>query len=793
MSRLETNIYPVLNVAELKSKYRLYKIRGLSSDQDEYDHNRQIIVRKLSFKFQSPVEVIERDGQPYLVLRDDAPTAPESMPLVRATAYFDKTDDVLEVDYQKRTPETEPICIRFLQFAIQGTLRDNVDLWLPGAGRPFFLREPILKKDGMNVFLGFSVRVVPTSATGFGVLVEARYRYVSERPLPSKITKEEFRRVKGSNCVYHYGNQWYDVKIHEHSGLSVADYFIDQQGKRISLFDFIMQNSRKPLPREVADLSRDAIALLYQDAREMTKAAPADLCYQVFETDDRRVQAMHRETILPPNKRREHIQCFVQKFLQGLRFGATTVKVGLSGIEAPKKQFLPPDLVFGNNAVLSLRQTVGATQISLDELGRARMSALLDKKAGVFSREPLGRQYLIWPRSVAESYGSAFLADLKGTVNEMFPQEVPYEPIQISYDDSVGRTYVSQGNAILEAVEAAQPQPGYGIVVLHELPGSNGDNEQLAAMVMQELRKRELFVAVIHSTVGRNSYIQPTNKPGQSYRQTDDPKRRGRLKGYLKNVALTKVLLTNERWPFVLGTPLHADLTIGIDVKQSTACFTLMDKTGRSIRTVIKRSSNKERLSRAQVRTIFLETLRQEATFGTDLGSVKTIVIQRDGRIFTSEILGIQDAVKTLRSEHVLGDVSLNLVAIPKSSPAALRFFDVSVQGGGKMIADNPQIGTYFTMGPKDAFICTTGRAFPRPGTTHPLHVQYIQGSMPFEAILEDIFAQSCLTWTRPEDCTRYPITVKLTDIRLREHAGDYDADALEYSTEGEQEATAHE
>jgi hypothetical protein len=52
--------------------------------------------------------------------------------------------------------------------------------------------------------------------------------------------------------------------------------------------------------------------------------------------------------------------------------------------------------------------------------------------------------------------------------------------------------------------------------------------------------------------------------------------RAARLSGYLRNVALNKILLTNERWPFVLSSNLETDLTIGIDVKHNTVGFTLV-------------------------------------------------------------------------------------------------------------------------------------------------------------------------------------------------------------------------
>jgi hypothetical protein len=47
---------------------------------------------------------------------------------------------------------------------------------------------------------------------------------------------------------------------------------------------------------------------------------------------------------------------------------------------------------------------------------------------------------------------------------------------------------------------------------------------------------------------------------------------------------------------------------------------------------------------------------------------------------------------------------------------------------------------------------------------------------------LEDLYALTALTWTQPEGCTRYPITLKLNDRYLRDEASDYDADALDFA-----------
>jgi hypothetical protein len=784
MSYLECNIFPIANLNELKSSYRLYRIRGLSPEQEEYHHNVQILVRELSFGLRSPVTIVTRDSEPYLVLREDSPEPPDRYSLVRTTAYFDKTESVFVLDYENRTEETEPICQRFLQFAIQGALRTSASLWQPGAGKPFFEQEPVHGEGSVNVYRGYAVRVVLMEGGKIGVCVDVRHRYVSQAPLPADISKGDFRKIKGMNCVYHYGNRWYDIKLHEHSGLTVSEYMIDGR----NLLDYVLTEAPKPLPKEVVSLPNDCSAVVYLTSQHQPHAAPAGLCYPVFETDDPRIERIHRRSILKPCDRRSLIHNFVKDHLKVLRFQDTVLRIQTKPVEVPERHFIPPDLAFGHDTVYSVRGTAGAIQISPDVLGRTRLSALFNREIGPYITKPLDRQYLIWPKSVANSYGPAFLENLKEVVNELYPGEIPYDPNLIAYEDQVARTFVAQGNAVLRAVDAAPREPGYGIVMIHETSSRRiKGQDQLTSMVMRELRERGIYVSVIHTTVSRHSYVSGTQNSGAAvYQLTEDKKQRKRFISYLRNVAITKILLTNERWPFVLETPLHADLTIGIDVKLHTACFTLLGKKGPDVRTVCRESMQKERLAREQVKTILSEVLRGEAELWRK--GIRTIVVHRDGRLFASEVGGIKDAIEIMQKENALGpNMSVNFVEIPKTSPAHLRLFDVTKKPDGREFVENPQVGSYYVISPHDAYLCPTGRPFDRPGTANPLHISYREGDMPIERVLEDIYALTCLAWTRPEDCTRYPVTVKLTDIRLREHSQDYDTDAVRYGEESEE------
>lgn len=787
MGSLDTNVFEITNLAEFKSQYRLHRIRGLSTDQEEYESNRQFLINKLSFKLKSPVTIIERDLEPYLVLREDAPDPTSPFNLVRATAYFESSDGMIMLDFDNPTSETAQICQRFLQFAMNGGLRDHQSVWQPSAGLPYFYKNPVVQENDIDVYRGASLRVVILEGNRMAVCVDVRHKYVSRHPLKMIIQRSEFRKFKGINCVYHWGTRWYDIKLHALSDLNVDEYLIDRgQGQRQSLKQYITQNAPKPLSQEIQNLDSSGSVVVYRTGRDDHKAAPANLCYPTYETNDPRVSRLHKHTILPPHIRLSEILKFVNEVKGSLQFGSTKLILSKYPLSIKQQHYLPPDLEFGHGKVISVKRTPGTIHVNLNELGQARLSALFDKSIGPYAKQPLDRQYFIWPKSVAESYGIVFLKELEAMIDDLLPCEIPHNPNIISYDDSGSKKYVTQGRAILKAVDDQRLEPGWGVVMIHEDEGRKHRHEdQLASMVMRELRNRGIYASVIHTTVGSRSYMYSENEPGQrSYRRVSDKKQQNKLSGYLRNVAITKVLLTNERWPFVLASELHADLTVGIDVKLNTACFSFVGKTGSDIRTVIKDSRQKERLAKDQVKTILLDVLREEAELGR--AELRSVVVHRDGRLYDSEINGINAAFKILQEDGIINkDATLNMVAVPKASSAPIRIFDVSIENG-KRIIHNPEIGTYWMLSENDAYLCSTGRAFRRHGTTNPLHVRYVSGKMSFEHILEDLYALTCLAWTRPEDCTRYPLTMKLADIRLREHASGYDVDALDYGEDEE-------
>lgn len=777
MPGLETNIFPILNLSKLTSRYRRYLIRGLQPNHPQYFQNIDTLVHDLSYDLQRPVTTISEENQLFLVVRDDAREIKDSVNLIRATAYLEPAEGTFEIDYTHRSPQNDDLCIRFLQFMLREPLGLDKRLWSPGAGQPFFTFTALPTEREIDLFRGFNVRVVVTPDGGMGLCVEVANKYVRQRPLPTYLDHNQFERLKKRSCIYHYGHIWYEFRPQFLSDLNVSKCLVTDD--KIPLLQYIRNLTRKPFPEDLAALPADASVVYYLNNRIEQRSAPAALCYPVCGPHDRDMKKLHSKSIIDPGPRRALIHRFQREFLSGLKFGGFELEVDPRPLSVPTRKFAIPDYRFGNDQKLSVRGTSGAHHASLDNLGRVRLSMLGRGGPGFYDDRILDRQYLIIPRSVSDKYGNEFIRALTEVVDDLFPQEDGYSPKVIIYDDSGPMTFVAQGTAILKAVESEVDGPGYGVVMVHYIEDRDKRKEDpLAAMLMRRLRDYNIQATVMHSTFVSDCYRFTRGHDGNiSYRVRKEKLRQ--LSGYLRGVAINKILLNNQRWPFVLDTRLHADLIVGVDVKNNSAGFVVVGNNGADVRFLLDTSSQKEKLDHRQVKRVLTDILQKEAEARQDV--IRNVVLHRDGKLFPEELAGANDAIREVRGvDGIADDVSLTSLEIQKTSPAPLRLFEVTNVNGEGLTTLNPQVGYYYLPSAKDGYLCATGRAFRRNGTVKPLHVRLVEGPMSIEFCLEDVYALTTLAWTRPEDCTRYPITVKLNDRYLGEEAGKFDEQGLE-------------
>lgn len=782
MSGIETNIFPLLNLESLSSKYKLYNIKGLNqgaqTNKDESYKRVNSLVTRLSYLLQIPVTYIKEGNEFFLVVRDDAEVLPEWVDVVRTRLYLEQLNETFDLNYANRTPNNDRICIKFLQFLLREPLGRDSRLWSPGAGRPFFDLSPFPLGDKILQHTGFKPRVVVTHDGGIGICVDITHKHTSQNPLPTYLSRREFSRLANRHFIYRFGYRWYQIRAEYLDELNVSQSMIDTEKGLVPTIDFIYANTEKPFPKELLNLPTDAAVIGYKNNRGEDRKAPAALCYQVFGPHDRIMKKYHRESILQPGERRNLIHRYVNDHLKDLRFGDTDLKVSGKPLTVPARKFVVPDFEYADSRVLSVRGTKGAQHVSLDNLGETRL-ALLKDGPGFFDSRPLGYHYLIIPYTVANSYGEKFTEDLKAMVDRLFPQEFGFNPQIVIYDDRGEKIWVEQAAAIKAAVKKKCQKEGFAVVMIHMTEDRKlRDEDTLAAAVMKELHDQKIFSTVIHTSFTKNSYKVGRGKDGKPYCAVRHNER-NRLSGYLQGVALNKILLNDFRTPFRLATKLHADLTIGIDVKNHTAGFVIVGKRGESVRFDWDfLQADKEKISFKRMKKCFKRILIEEMDNSLDI--LENIVLQRDGKFFEEEIAAIEEAVMEMKQ---IGSVPQNLkitfLEIHKKSEAPFRFFEVNKQDFGRDQVWNPQVGYYYISNEQNGYVCSTGRAFRRKGTVNPLHVKYVKGELDFEKCLEDVYFLTTLTWTNPRDCAREPITIRLTDRYLNEEAGEYSKNDL--------------
>lgn len=789
MERIETNIYAIENVKDLNCKYRTYRVRGIP-DSDDYNKNMQILVETLSSMTRSPC-ILFTKGQETLVAQPEGfQEPPESVKLVGAIAKIEKLPETYDLNFDSLTPTTTMLASRFLQFSLQKELGQNPTLWQPKAGYPFYSKHPDRRfkklSREIDLFRGFAFRVVILQHGRIGVCVDARSKYVARRPLPTEISREEFnKKYRGLRCVYEYGNTWYEIKLEAYNDLDASQVTLPGD---VPLFDEVHRKAGSHKSQSLLALPRDCSVLVYYTGQRQPRNVPSGLCRLTYGTDHPDIKPFHSLTIKPPPIRREEIQFIVDRYLRGLAFGSTKVILSKAPLTIERKKTEIPDLEFGNNKVLSVKGTPGSVSTSLRDLPSKKKELLYSRDAGLFVTKQLDRQYFIMPQSVYESFGGKFVECVKEEARRVFPADdrMEYSPIIVPYNDSVQPSVCNLAKEIMRAVDENDVTEGYGIAMIPHLPSRDkGKEDELANFLMRELRRREAYVSIIHTEVSTESYEYANADDGdKEWQIVNDSRQRGKFKGYLRNVVLNKILITNNIWPFVLKTPLNADLTIGIDVKNNMVGFTLIYKSGADIRFFSSESDQKEQLSKTHMSKKVYEMIKEEQKLLSK--NIRKIVIHRQGILFPSEEAGILQALDRLAKEKLLPeDYQCTFVEIKTTSRIPLRLFKViTLPDRQRENTYNPTVGLYFPISEDDAFICTTGYPYRHKGTTKPLHVVRTKGEMALGHILQDLFSLCNLTWTKIDDCSRLPLSIKMNDIRLREIAGEYDVDALRFGEE---------
>ena len=790
----ESNIFKIENLRDLSTSYRLLEIEGIDSESEDFDSNIQYIIRTLSFSLKHPITVIQKDKIPFLVIKDDC-AIQESIPkeglgVKRGhNVFFKDIGESFFLDFITSDPNIRQIILRFLQFDLNGEIDRNRRLWSPKSGEAFYSKTSRSGSVEIEIYNGFMPRIVDLDDAGFGISIDITKKYVDRKPLNHILHPKEFKRLKWQkrHLIYRYGQKWYEIIPHELSKLPLAKYMFDRDGVSTSLLEDIRSLYNGTMPPYLAELPDSASVIIYRTNELKVRGAVSAMCFQTYDTSDPLIKRLHRRSIIDPFYRRRQIRIVRNNYLRKLRFGNNTLKISSQPYSPKTIRIAAPDLLFNKDTMLSTNGNPNANSIvTIDKLGYERKRLLTETDLGFYTNARFGPQYLLIPESVHNTFANEkyFVKDLKYWVNKMHKTDAGWKPIVIPYDDRNKKDPISIGIEILKKLgkEAANSiASGHALAMLpSHLERDPKMHDEAAAMVVSDCdRDYNIRTSIMHTATLKKCFNYKENGGKAIYYIHPNQKRLYRR--YLIGIAINQVLLNNERWPFVLSNPLNTDLVIGIDVKRNIAGFTFVDKYSKNILPDIDRSNNKERLSAKLVSRVLTKNIHHLASKLEY--PINSITIHRDGRLFQEEINGIKQAITRLTDDFgvIQDDVEVNLVEIPKNSKVPFRLFSVQgeydilnvMEDNGLVL--NPEIGTYTIINESDAYVCTTGREFTRPGTSKPLLVRYRCGKMKFEDIIQDLYYLTHLTFTKPDDCSRNPLSITMTDKRINLLGSDYD------------------
>lgn len=773
------NVFRVRDLDSLSQDYALADIEGLDRDQPDYFRSIDRLT-SLSRVVRRPVCFLYFRGMP-VVAFPQGTLLPATIDLGNRLLTIRPRTETVCIDFS-RSSEFDEVRLRVLRFAIEEQIKSTGAFWQPSRGQPFFMFEPEKIERGIGLYLGSRVRPTVLPDGGIGVCVDATARLLGTDSIPKALTREEFEdRWKGQQAIYRYGDSWYQMRCEMLAQQCVSRYPIRGQNGVTNLHRFLLETIPKPVPRHVANLDPDGAVIVYRNLRGEERSAPAELCFAIHDTEDTRDTRLGRETIMQPHLRFNKACHFIEQHLSHFLIGNCYLPVDRNPVQPPTIRLKIPDLRFGNGVVLSVNGTAGAQNVPLSDLGETRLKLLKDRNAGLIDKAVFDRQYLMLPRSAAASFGAAFESDLRSAVNALHPTG-RYAPTLVTYDDSVRRNFAEQARAIKAAITGLGP-PGYAVVMIHRCKSGRRHEDALAGFVQRILREEaDTTSSVIHYDTAESFYGRGNAAGAVQYVLRAD--RRGKAKSYFQNVAINKVLLLNQLWPFGLAQPLHADLIIGIDIKNNSCCLLSIAAHGERIRHDVKTSNQKEQLNQRQVFEYLYDLIIREAHATTE--PIRRITLHRDGRTFPTEIVGARRAVEKLKAGAVLPpDAELTVVEIHKHKSVPLR---LALWDEAQNLLFSPAIGTALVTTEAEGYICTTGAPFNRPGTPNPLRVVRVNGTMPLEHCMQDVFSLANLPWTRPEDCSRYPITIRLADKFLADERTEFDEDELAFGQDNDNE-----
>lgn len=761
-------MFEIKNIKQLVFDYKLLEIKGLPQGED-FEKNIGILKQKLAFELRKPVALQVKDGKYFIAIPFNSENPELEQQLVPHIITLIPENIRYPLKLENSTSNEISIIVSFLEYQIKSTLWNNSNLWQPLPGKTYYWKNPKNVDEPnreIDIFGGFSYNVIICNQRAFFSL-DLATKYLDRKFLTEYLDNSSIHRFLHKNFIYQYGERWYQITLSGDPKRSIKEHkFVDKKtNETIDVYTYIQKNVQSKTDL-IKNLDPNSPAILYyQKGKATNMSAAAALCKRIYNTEDPRIKPLHYRSIQNPTQRFNEIITDIKTIFRNSRYLDIPLEISEKPLAIQTVNFQIPDQLFGNGYLIHTKKQNEVNGISINNLGKERLNALQTPNIRIYSDFPFDPQYLFVPSTLPRVISDDFKDQITQTIQKF--SKYQYTPQRIVYDCSKAKSLKTQIDSIKNSIGTNSIKRGYVLLVL-----PNNADVNLHNFLKKELWPNYQFqCAMAHKL---SSYYEEYHEGGETKFRVKNYTQHN-YQSYLRNIALG-MLIVNHKWPWVLEKSLNYDAHIGIDVSNSIAGVSFIYNDAKKCVFRSYPSRRKEKLQSSHIKTIVYEGIKDDIV-NSNL-TLKSIVLQRDGKIFLEERKGFEEAIAKLKHENIIDkDAKSCIVEIRKKTSKGIRI--VSSDDSGKF--ENPIVGTYFILGSDEAFICTTGVPFLSQGTVRPLYVVKTSDDLDLTKISEDIFSLSQLIWAAPDRCGRLPIAIKLIDDFLKPISSESDEDEARY------------
>lgn len=764
---LAATLYPLLGLEKTRYRFRLLKVL----DKVPQDNNKSIRIQRWADRLwreelRCPVYPTTRfDGTGFLIPDGSSPSVGNIIEITDVpdkVYHIEVTDKTFEVTIEEAVGSERELVCRMLERPFTDKFQALEDKFWRSDWKLFFRQVPEnegVERDIINAYRGLKFGVVLLQNGGIHLAADIRTRYVSKKSL------QEYAEVEKQNILQKH----MDLSIRaderayflrDNNAIKIPCRYTGNTEKNINEYSFDLPEktiygyycSRYP---NITVHPEEAAILVQDRAKQTSIAVPISRLFPIFTTEYEGIRKCSIRSQMAPDERVNTISTFLNE-LSDVKYEDISVSIQQSYLKKERSIFLPPRLEFGKGEIhkpFPKGSVPPKTNQLFDKLivGWASSKLTTLYRNGAYHNEPIPNLILLYPQILERPTRETFVQDLQHEIKQQTGQS-PLIVQQRSYP--IGR-HERRGSSLLRMLAEVRSNnsKSLAIIVLWDnfLETVHGELKEALSPVLSQCVTERVVCNIARK---HNSQLAASQ---------------------LQNLALA-VSTEAGIQPWVIADPLHHDLHIGIDLLFGKVGYHFLYGTGgRLIQQHFGNSTVRGRMHEAikkpELRKRLEETIRSIVQDGHH---IKSIIIHRDGRWWPSESLALQETVARLKKEGILPEDFRCAVVEIRKSHLPVRLFTV-VEENSREFLQNTLFGTYLILYSQRIILTTTGRPgtwdSSRGKTANNLLLEVVEtiGNFNIQEIAEDAYYLTHLNWNAPNIEIALPVTIRWTDLALRE------------------------